>query len=336
MQQPQGVFIVKPALGRKGQNIFLSRDPLADARLKPERRYVVQDYIQDPLLVGGYKFDLRVYVLVTSFSPLVVHVFDEGIARFSTSKYTGVGPDSDLSNAFAHLTNTSVNHSNAHVEKDVIGKGCRWSLKQLRAHVEAEHGVHWPTVWRRVTDVVLLTLLPLAQQLKASSVGNPHCFEVFGFDVMFDRAFKAYLIEVNCSPCMDLACTIDFHNKLPLVHEMLSLLGFPATETQSEQVQALRVALDAVDESDSALWLQARNKVLKQQQPPTAYPVDSTEESPHFKQIMPFNGITRKFNAAVARKALGMRVYVDKVATAVKRSQARRLAAAAAVTKESA
>lgn len=66
---------------------------------------IVQRYIDNPLLIGGYKFDLRLYVCVPSYWPLTIYLYNEGLARFATEKFSL----ERLDDPFRHLTNSSLN-----------------------------------------------------------------------------------------------------------------------------------------------------------------------------------------------------------------------------------
>jgi len=62
------------------------------------------------LLINKRKFDLRVYVAVTSIDPLRIYIYKEGLVRFASVDYSH---DIDsVKNRFIHLTNYSVNKKN--------------------------------------------------------------------------------------------------------------------------------------------------------------------------------------------------------------------------------
>ena len=81
---------------------------------------VASRYISNPLLINGLKFDLRIYIAVTSIDPLRIYIYKEGMARFATEPYDLKNPR----NRFVHLTNYSLN-KNAPNFKDMNedGKG---------------------------------------------------------------------------------------------------------------------------------------------------------------------------------------------------------------------
>ena len=71
---------------------------------------VIQRYCHNPLLLDGYKFDLRLYVLVTSFNPLEAFYYEDGFVRIATVPYSN--DPADLHNLFIHLTNSSIQKDN--------------------------------------------------------------------------------------------------------------------------------------------------------------------------------------------------------------------------------
>merc|ERR1719356_2007208 len=71
------------------------------------RKGVVQRYVDRPLLLHGRKFDLRLYVVVTSYDPLKVYLNSEGLVRLATEEYSS-SPNT-IRRRMMHLTNYSVN-----------------------------------------------------------------------------------------------------------------------------------------------------------------------------------------------------------------------------------
>lgn len=102
------VWIIKPAAAAQGRGIFFTSN---HADIPQKQPMIASHYINNPHLLDGYKYDLRVYVVITSMNPLRIYVYDDGLTRFATSKYTN--DVTDKHNKYAHLTNYSINKFNA-------------------------------------------------------------------------------------------------------------------------------------------------------------------------------------------------------------------------------
>lgn len=63
--------------------------------------WVLQKYIENPMIILGRKFDIRQWVVVTSWNPLKIFMYDECYVRFSPKEYD----DSKLHDVHSHLTN---------------------------------------------------------------------------------------------------------------------------------------------------------------------------------------------------------------------------------------
>ena len=184
------VWIVKPDGGAKGKGIFLTRDlsEIQNAIARSDSQYVAQRYIARPMLIDNKKFDLRLYVLITSCDPLRIYLFRDGLCRLCTVDYDGdkAGKRSskaaNLKDRCAHLTNYSVNkRSNAFVRDeecyvdDETGEirtggdcGSKRSVSWLLSWLRSQHGDEVvDRLWTNIGDICVKTILSILPTLVA-------------------------------------------------------------------------------------------------------------------------------------------------------------------------
>ena len=214
--------IVKPDRGSQGKGIIIVQD--FDDLDDFDDSGVAQYYIP-PLLINNKKFDMRIYVLVTSCDPLRVYIFDEGMMRFCTEDYQKPKA-SNLDEAFAHLTNFSLNKKNAAFDFHENKKYKTDVFQQLK-----ELGYDTNKIQREIDRIIMLTMIA-AQPTLASNYhiavnandGKSRCFEILGFDIILDSNAKPWLLEVNCMPSLASYSEFDANLKSRVITGALKII----------------------------------------------------------------------------------------------------------------
>lgn len=242
-KKAQTLWIAKPSGSSQGRGIFLfkkvkefeewkknkdwtpkeiqrSNDP-ADKGLIQEI-WIVQKYISNPYLLQGRKFDIRMYVLVTSFSPLTVWIARDGFARISGIDYS----KNDLSDNCMHLTNSAIQLSGKNASQ-----GRKWDIQNLRLFLNAMHSREpIDELFQNIAKVVITTLKSVDSHL----MGIKHYFELYGFDILLKDDLSICLLEVNSAPSMSATDKHDYQLKYNLIQDVLNVLDLEKRFTGRE------------------------------------------------------------------------------------------------------
>ena len=217
------IWIMKPVGLSRGRGITLINDI---GKVSYSLPTVIQQYVMNPLLFQGFKFDLRLYVLVTSFSPLEAFIYREGFARFGTRKFSSHA--ATLDDLQIHLTNSSIQKNyndditSLHPAK-IAGKDgggnkvtITWLWKRLK-----KQGLDTDLIWKKTSELCLKTLLSIGDEIP----NQPNAFEVFGFDAIIDEHMKPWLIEVNSCPALARETDLDVLVKGALIEDTIKVLS---------------------------------------------------------------------------------------------------------------
>lgn len=192
-----GMWIRKPTRGSCSRGVYtvmsLSKFLQSPVGTNHRLRQVIQRYVP-PHLVGSHKYDIRIYVLVTSFAPLNAFYYPEGLARLTWKEFR---TDSNVPDH--HLTYRDL--GNAPTEPTTMPLMSTDTLKQngslvLFSVLMEKMGMDPAATWKKI-EALFLRLLEKTQELP---VEKRQGYQFFGMDVMFDPSLEPWLLEVNQGP----------------------------------------------------------------------------------------------------------------------------------------
>ncbi|VVC44640.1 Hypothetical protein CINCED_3A020272 [Cinara cedri] len=232
-------WIVKPPASARGTGIRVISKWNQIPKKVP---LVVQRYIDNPYLINDTKFDLRLYILITSINPLRLYLYDNGLVRFASVKYSS--DINTISDRFMHLTNYSINRLSSQYTQNEDADACqghKWTLKSLWTYMEKERKIEVKKLWESLEDLVVKTVIsgesPMSQMCRSNLSNRYNAYELFGIDVLFDEYLKPWILEVNISPSLHSSSPLDLAVKGPLVKDLMNMVGYHIPNKMSPSTQ---------------------------------------------------------------------------------------------------
>ena len=170
---------------------------------KEGRTYIIQKYIENPLLINKRKFDIRCFGLITSFNTTIQgYFYPEGYIRTSSKEFS-----IKSLNKYIHLTNDAIQKKSEEYGKFEAGN--KVSYSEFQEYLDQEFPQHHINFEKDINSQIrkIISDTFIASHEIIDPNRRMHTFELLGYDFMVDQDFKVWLIEVNTNPCLELSCS---------------------------------------------------------------------------------------------------------------------------------
>jgi hypothetical protein len=208
----KNMWLIKPAAANRGIGIeIFSKVSEVKQFLRDKERWkehwIIQKYIERPLLIEKRKFDIRAWMLLTTSKDgskaIEAYIYDEWYVRLSSENY-----QTESFDRYIHLTNWSVQkkHSNFGAHED----GNTWTMKQFQNYLSTIENVNFDDVKFKIEEI-MKTMCDMVFTCKAnerkhvgSSINDNRRdnFEILGFDFMVDEMGAVWMLEINGNPSL--------------------------------------------------------------------------------------------------------------------------------------
>ena len=197
------ISLSKVAKAKKTSKNFLKVDySIINSKTFNKEKYqsslvILQKYIEKPLLYQGRKFDMRIWVLLTH--KMELFYFKEGHLKATSVKY-----DITSKNCFVHLTNYSVQKYNENFSKFEYGNEISFSDFENSLLDDLKVAKNFRSdILPKIAEIIKLSMLSVKDIINQNE--RKFCFEIFGYDFMFDSELNPFLIEVNTNPGLEIS-----------------------------------------------------------------------------------------------------------------------------------
>ena len=193
----KNMWLIKPAALNQGKGIdicWTMKEIKEVLKNKPMHSvWLIQKYVERPLLFKGRKFDIRIWAIGTAKHELLY--YRHGYLRTSSSEY-----DTEATDNYIHLTNNCLQKYGENY--GVHEKGNTLSFQDFQEYLDAEFPSYklnfWTHILPRIKDLMIDSYLSAKKTMHRGK--RNRVFEFFGFDFLIDEDFRVWLIEVNTNP----------------------------------------------------------------------------------------------------------------------------------------